>query len=143
MEQPSVSVVIPVFNGERYLQQAIASALEQTYPPHEVVVVDDGSTDASRSIVESFGGKVICKIQQNLGPSAARNLGTEVSTGEWIAYLDADDYWLPDKLEKQIERDESDLGRFALQLVLQHGEIGSAILSRHDDFAVDYRRTGA
>jgi len=102
MEQPSVSVVIPVFNGERYLQQAIASALEQTYPPHEVVVVDDGSTDASRSIVESFGGKVICKIQQNLGPSAARNLGTEVSTGEWIAYLDADDYWLPDKLEKQI-----------------------------------------
>lgn len=102
MTPPTISVVIVVFNGERYLRQAIESALDQSYPPYEVVVIDDGSTDATLEIAHSFGDKVICKVQQNQGPSAARNFGTEVSTGEWIAYLDADDYWLPTKLEQQI-----------------------------------------
>ncbi|HEY5331539.1 MAG TPA: glycosyltransferase [Acidobacteriaceae bacterium] len=102
MTQPAISVVIVVFNGERYLRQAIESALDQTCPPHEIVVIDDGSTDSSAAIANSFGNKVICKAQQNQGPSAARNFGTEVSSGEWIAYLDADDYWLPTKLEQQI-----------------------------------------
>ena len=102
MTQPTISVVIVVFNGERYLRQAIESALDQTCPPHEIVVIDDGSTDSSAAIANSFGNKVICKAQQNQGPSAARNFGTEVSSGEWIAYLDADDYWLPTKLEQQI-----------------------------------------
>ena len=110
MTQLKISVVIVVYNGERYLRQAIESALDQTYPPHEVVVVDDGSTDSSVEIAHSFGDKVICRVQQNQGPSAARNFGTEVSTGEWVAYLDADDYWLPTKLEQQIavaQRDPS------------------------------------
>src|SRR5665213_2546106 len=102
MSQPTISVVIVVFNGERYLRQAIESALDQTCPPHEVVVIDDGSTDSSVAIANSFGDRVICRAQQNQGPSAARNFGTEVSSGEWIAYLDADDYWLPTKLEQQI-----------------------------------------
>ena len=60
MDGPSISVVIPLYNCERYLQQAIASALEQTYPPHQVIVVDDGSTDSSRTIAEKFGSSVIC-----------------------------------------------------------------------------------
>jgi len=110
MTLPTISVVIVVFNGERYLRQAIESALDQTCPPHEVVVIDDGSTDSTPEIVRSFGDKVIYKVQQNQGPSAARNVGSEVSTGEWIAYLDADDYWLPTKLEQQIavvQRDPS------------------------------------
>jgi glycosyltransferase involved in cell wall biosynthesis len=60
MDQPSISVVIPVFNAEKYLRQAICSALEQTLPPHEVIIVDDGSTDSSREIAASFGPAVIC-----------------------------------------------------------------------------------
>ena len=102
MSQLAISVVIVVFNGERYLRQAIESALEQTCPPYEVVVIDDGSTDSSVAIVRSFGDKVILRTQLNQGPSAARNFGSEVSSGEWIAYLDADDYWFPTKLEQQI-----------------------------------------
>jgi glycosyltransferase involved in cell wall biosynthesis len=96
-----VSVVIPVFNGEKYLRQAIRSALEQTLPPHEVIVVDDGSTDSSREIASSFGSAVICLSQDHKGASAARNLAAANSTGDWIAYLDADDYWLPGKLARQ------------------------------------------
>ena len=102
MDGPLVSVLIPVFNGERYVRQAIDSALGQTYPPHEIIVVDDGSTDSSRAIAESYGGKVVCIAQPNQGPSAARNRLIEASSGDWIAFLDCDDYWFPDKLEKQV-----------------------------------------
>jgi glycosyltransferase involved in cell wall biosynthesis len=101
MDRLRISVVIPVFNAEKYLRQAICSALEQTLPPHEVIIVDDGSTDSSREIAASFGPAVICLSQRHQGPSAARNLATTRSTGDWIAFLDADDYWLPDKLSRQ------------------------------------------
>jgi len=96
-----VSVVIPVFNAEKYLAQAIRSALEQTLPPHEVIVVDDGSTDSSREIASSFGSAVLCLNQEHRGASAARNHAIAHSTGDWIAFLDADDYWLSDKLARQ------------------------------------------
>lgn len=96
-----ISVVIPVFNAEKYLRQALRSALEQTLPPHEIIVVDDGSSDSSREIAASFGSAVTCLTQQHKGCSAARNLATKRSTGDWIAFLDADDYWLPDKLGRQ------------------------------------------
>ena len=102
MDSLRISVVIPVFNGERYLRKAITSALEQSYPPHQVIVADDGSTDSSRAIAESFGGAVTCMTQANQGPSAARNLGILSSSGDWIAFLDADDYWSPDKLSLQV-----------------------------------------
>lgn len=98
---PTISVVIPVFNAEKYLGQAIRSALEQTLPPHEIVVVNDGSTDSSLDIATSFGSAVICLSQTNRGLSATRNLAIARSTGDWIAFLDADDYWLPDKLARQ------------------------------------------
>jgi glycosyltransferase involved in cell wall biosynthesis len=100
--------VIPVFNAEKYLRQAICSALEQTLPPHEVIIVDDGSTDSSREIAASFGPAVICLSQEHQGPSAARNLATARSTGDWIAFLDADDYWLPDKLARQAAMIQAD-----------------------------------
>jgi glycosyltransferase involved in cell wall biosynthesis len=103
-----VSVVIPVFNAEKYLRQAISSALDQTLPPHEIIIVDDGSTDSSREIASSFGPAVICLSQQHQGPSAARNLATARSSGDWIAFLDADDYWLPDKLARQAAVIEAD-----------------------------------
>jgi glycosyltransferase involved in cell wall biosynthesis len=96
-----VSLIIPVFNGERFLREAIESALEQTRPPHEVIVVDDGSTDASAEIARSLG--VTCLQQSNQGPSAARNLGAAHSSGDYIAFLDQDDVWLPRKLAAQLE----------------------------------------
>lgn len=108
MDNSRISVVIPVFNGERYLAQAIASALEQTLPPHQVIVVDDGSTDSSREIAASFGDPVTLSVQANQGPSAARNLGAAQSSGDWIAFLDADDYWQPGKLAQQVAVIEAD-----------------------------------
>jgi glycosyltransferase involved in cell wall biosynthesis len=89
------SVVIPAFNAERYLGEAIASAMAQTLPPLEVLVVDDGSTDGSRAVAEGFGGRVRVLSGPNAGPSAARNRGVGEARGSWIAFLDADDLFEP------------------------------------------------
>ena len=109
MQRPNVAVVIPVYNGARFLGEALASVLAQTYPPAEVVVVDDGSTDDSAKIAASFNG-VRVLMQANAGPSAARNAGVAGSSAVVIAFLDADDTWLPRKLERQVAALESDAG---------------------------------
>ncbi len=102
MQKPSrVSCVIPVFNGERYLAAAIASVLAQTRSLLEVIVVDDGSTDATRSVAESFGTLVSYLHQENAGPSSARNLGISRASGDFVAFLDADDLWRPNKIDIQ------------------------------------------
>jgi glycosyltransferase involved in cell wall biosynthesis len=93
------SVVIPVFNAERYLAEAISSALAQTLSPLEILVVDDGSTDGSRAVAERFGGLVRVLSGPNAGPSAARNRGVREARGSWIAFLDGDDRWEPEYLE--------------------------------------------
>ena len=93
------SVVIPVFNAESYLGEAIGSALAQTLPPLEVLVVDDGSTDGSRAVAEGFGGRVRVFSGPNAGPSAARNRGVREARGGWVAFLDADDRFEPGYLE--------------------------------------------
>ncbi len=100
---PTISVVIPCFDAEAHLGAAIASVLAQTRPVLEVIVVDDGSTDDSARIAESFGPPVRVIRQSNAGESAARNRGIEAARGEWVAFLDADDLWLPHKLERQAE----------------------------------------
>lgn len=100
---PEVSVVIPVHNGEKYLAEAIRSVLAQSYPRIEVIVVDDGSTDHSASIVCAFGPPVRLMQQANLGPAEARNAGVRQAVGDVLAFLDADDLWTPDKLARQIE----------------------------------------
>lgn len=97
-----VSVVIPVHNGEEHLREAIDSVLTQTYDPVDIIVVDDGSTDESARVVQSFGSLVRYCQQPQSGPSAARNRGVEVADGEWIAFLDADDLWEPEKVRKQL-----------------------------------------
>jgi len=94
-QQCQVSVVIPCYNHALTLARAIRSVLNQTLPPSEVIVVDDGSTDGSRGVAESFGSAVIFKQQQNRGPAAARNLGVRSATGEFLGFLDADDWWQP------------------------------------------------
>lgn len=99
----SVSVVIPAYNVEKYIGRAIDSVLSQTRQADEIIVVDDGSTDNTAEVVKSYGSKVCFIHQENGGASVARNTGIEAAKSEWIAFLDADDEWLPEKLEKQIE----------------------------------------
>jgi glycosyltransferase involved in cell wall biosynthesis len=97
-----VSVILPAFNGEPYLEEALASAVGQSLPPSEVIVVDDGSTDGSAQIAESFRDPVRCIRQANTGIAGARNRGLSVATGELIAFLDQDDVWPHEKLELQV-----------------------------------------
>lgn len=112
MNQPPVSVIIPNYNYACYLREAIDSALNQTYRNIEIIVVDDGSQDNSAEVLESYSDKIKFIQQQNQGVSAARNVGFQASSGDYIAFLDADDVWLPQKIEKQIKRflDDVELG---------------------------------
>src|SRR2546430_16171850 len=99
----AVTVVIPVYNGERFIQRAVDSILKQTYPVSQIIVVDDGSKDRTREIVEKeYSEQVTLLCQQNGGPARARNTGLRMATGEFIAFLDADDWWEPEKLTMQI-----------------------------------------
>jgi glycosyltransferase involved in cell wall biosynthesis len=96
----SVSVVIPNHNYGRFLSRAINSVLEQTLPVLEIIVVDDGSYDNTREVAQGFGEKIRYVYQEARGPSAARNVGIRMAHGEWIGFLDADDWWLPEKNAK-------------------------------------------
>lgn len=102
----SVSVVIPVYNGERYVADAIESVLRQSAPPVQVLVVDDGSTDATAAVVRAFTPRVKYHLQENMGAATARNTGIGLTTGTFVAFLDADDRWHADKLKKQLEAAE-------------------------------------
>jgi glycosyltransferase involved in cell wall biosynthesis len=98
-----ISAVIPAYNSEATIARAIDSVLAQTRSADEIIVVDDGSTDRTAEVIGSYGDKVILIRQENAGASVARNTGIEAATGEWIAFLDADDEWLPEKLKLQSE----------------------------------------
>jgi GT2 family glycosyltransferase len=104
----SVSVIIPAYNAARFVGNAIESALGQTVPPLEVIVIDDGSGDGTAEVVARFPAPVRLVRQSNGGPAAARNHGARVATGEWLALLDADDRWLPHKLETQLPYTEDE-----------------------------------
>jgi len=97
-----VTIVVPAYNSERWLRDALNSAIAQTYPAHEIIVVDDGSKDSTGEIASSFGEKIIYIRQTNQGVSAARNKALRAATGEWISFLDSDDLMAPEKLEKQV-----------------------------------------
>ncbi len=99
----TISVIVPVYNGEKYLAEALRSILAQTLPVAEILVIDDGSTDAGAEIAARFAPPVRCIKQENSGAAAARNLGVSEASGDYLAFLDADDTWLPDKLEKQMD----------------------------------------
>ena len=93
IENPHISVILPVYNGEKYLKEAIESILSQTYQPIEILVVNDGSTDDSQKIIDSFSHKIRAFKQENSGVAAARNFGISKAKGEFIAFLDQDDYY--------------------------------------------------
>jgi glycosyltransferase involved in cell wall biosynthesis len=100
--RPLVSVVIPAYNRARYLPRALDCVLGQTCPPAEIIVVDDGSTDDTAAVLAAYGDRVRCVRQANGGPSKARNTGIRHARHDLIAFLDADDWWTPDKLELQV-----------------------------------------
>jgi glycosyltransferase involved in cell wall biosynthesis len=106
---PLVSVIIPVYNYDRYLGEAVESVLNQSYKHVEVIVVDDGSTDRSGEVAKSFAGRGVRYCHQDhAGIGPARNKGVESAEGEFIAFLDADDRWSLQKLERQLNAFESD-----------------------------------
>lgn len=102
MKELLVSCIVPCYNGASYLEASIESILGQTYRPIEVLVVDDGSTDASPEIVAGFGDAVRYHRQENGGPAAACNTGIALTSGELVAFLEQDDLWLADKLRRQV-----------------------------------------
>ena len=97
-----VSIIIPCYNAEEYVSEAIESALTQTYSLCEVIVVDDGSTDGSLEVIRQFGNKIHIQTGANRGASAARNTGVELAIGKWIQFLDADDRLVPNCVEHKI-----------------------------------------
>lgn len=99
---PLVSVIIPNYNYARYLKDAIVSVQAQTYSNIEIIVVNNGSTDGSLHLLQQFGSQITLIDQDNLGQAGARNSGLKAANGDLIAFLDADDFWQNDKLEKQI-----------------------------------------
>ena len=132
---PLVSVVIPVFNGERFLREAVQSVLDQQYSPLEIIVVDDGSTDNTASVARSLPESVRYLHQTNQGPAAARNRGIEQAQGSLIAFADADDLWPRAKLELQLPYLINDakidivLGRIQQVLLSEAQEFGETAFS--------------
>lgn len=104
MGRPLVSVIIPTYNREKYVVKAIDSVLSQAFKDYEIIVVNDGSTDGTKDNLKSYGDKIKYIYQDNSGVSAARNEGIRRAKGEWVAFLDSDDEWLPDYLLQHMER---------------------------------------
>ncbi len=102
-DRPIISVVIPTYNRAAFICRAVDSALGQTYAPLEVVVVDDGSKDDTREVLRKYGDRIRYVAKENGGVSSARNVGVREATGEYIAFLDSDDTWVPEKLAVQMD----------------------------------------
>jgi len=97
-----VSIIIPCFNTERWIAEAIDSCLKQTYSNVEIIIIDDGSTDGSLAVIKRYGDRITWESGSNRGGNYARNRGFELSKGQFIQYLDADDYILPEKIDRQV-----------------------------------------
>jgi glycosyltransferase involved in cell wall biosynthesis len=108
MRSSAVSVVMPAWNAERFIEEAIRSALDQTSPPTAIIVVDDGSIDATAAIAAGVDARVTVLRREHAGVGPTRTAGVAATTTEFIAFLDADDVWLPRKLERQMEVIDSD-----------------------------------
>jgi glycosyltransferase involved in cell wall biosynthesis len=99
---PNVSVIIPTYNRAFIVKQSVDSVLQQTFGDYEIIVVDDGSTDNTGDVLKPYGDKIHYDYKKNGGISSARNRGLEIAAGDYIAFLDSDDFWKPEKLEKQM-----------------------------------------
>lgn len=135
---PLVSIIVPVYNGAAYVEQGIRSILAQAHRPLEVIVVDDGSQDASAEIAERLGDPVRVHRQPNGGPPVARNMGLSLARGEFIGFLDADDCFTPDALDRQLDRFQA---RPEVQLVVGLGQYES-LQSRSTDTVASFAAVG-
>ncbi|HWB13964.1 MAG TPA: glycosyltransferase [Pirellulales bacterium] len=106
----TVTTLMPVFNGEAFVEEAVESVLGQRGVDVELIVIDDGSEDSTPEILAKYGDSIRVIRQENSGHVKARNMGATVARGDWLAFLDADDYWLPDKLAKQLALAGEDAG---------------------------------
>ena len=133
-EKPLLSVILPVFNGARYLAEAVASVGAQRYRPLEIIIVDDGSTDETASVARSLGEAVRYVYQENQGPAAARNRALAMARGELIGFIDTDDLWTRNHLRLLLASLEADP---TLQLVL--GQVERQLLCRLPDGGTGFR----
>lgn len=102
---PLISIIVPVYNTEKYIDETIRSVVDQTYQHWELVLVDDGSTDQSNRIIEKWiqeDRRIRYSFKENGGQASARNVGIQICKGEYIAFLDADDLYMPERLQSQI-----------------------------------------
>lgn len=104
VQVPLISCIIPTYNSERYLREALESIRGQTYQQLEIIIADDGSTDGTANVVAAYGQQIRFLRQPTAGPPATRNLGLREAQGEFVAFLDADDLWHPEKLARQMAR---------------------------------------
>ncbi len=121
-----ISVIIPSYNSESFVCDAVRSVLAQTFSPLEILVIDDGSTDNTRGVLEQFGDRIRYYRQENRGPASARNTGIHFASGKLLAFLDADDVWLPDKLSKQynVLAQQSEIGLVHSDIRYWHQDTG-------------------
>lgn len=135
IKNPDVSIIIPAYNAKRFIHETLVSVLNQSYESYEVIVVDDGSTDSTREIVSDFvkqNQKISLITKSHSGGASARNTGLEKARGKFIAFLDSDDLWYPDKLAKQvscIEKDPSIGLVSCLAVVINEESISTGLLA--------------
>lgn len=137
-----VSIIIPCFNSEEWIAESIESALSQTWSAKEVIVIDDGSSDHSREVIESFRDQIRAEFGPNRGGCAARNRGLALARGRWIQYLDSDDVLLPNCLERKLaeHKDGSTVvccGIEFMPFVLKDGESGGPAAWLHSSHTLD------
>lgn len=144
LKNETISVIIPIYNSEKYISQTIESVLGQTYKDVEVVIVDDCSTDKSNQIIENYTKKynsiVYKRLEKNSGAAVARNKAMEIARGRYIAFLDSDDVWYPEKLEKQIELIKSNncaICYTAIEMIDEDGRVEKS--KRNIKEKIDYR----
>ena len=130
MKKPLISIIMPCYNAEAFLEATVANVFQQTYSNIELIIVDDGSTDNSPELliaVEKVYPAITLLVQKNSGPYIARNLALQYAKGEFIAFLDADDYWVPDCLEKlylALNKSNADLSYCGWQNIVENGDDG-------------------
>ncbi|MEC3963977.1 glycosyltransferase family 2 protein [Flagellimonas halotolerans] len=142
---PKISIITPSFNSEKYIAEAIRSVLQQTYSNWEMIVVDDCSSDSSVKIVEEFANQdrriVLLQNKENLGAGPTRNKAIEFSTGQIIAFLDSDDIWLRDKLEKHVNfmlREDAAFSHTSYGFINETGKVINKTF-HVSDFPIEYK----